>query len=225
VSDLHRHRARVRHVSERTKVRRLPEKQVRDRPALDAVLDAALMAHVAVFTDGQPYVVPVGCARDGDRLLVHGSTASRAFRWLAEGRPTCATVTLLDGVVVARSHFESSMHYRSAMLLGAFTELRGEEKRLALATLAARLLPGLDDGRPPSALELRATSVLAMPITEWSLKVSDSPPEDAPEDLERPVWAGVVPMRHVWGAPVDAPDLAAGLTAPEGLARWPEGRA
>jgi nitroimidazol reductase NimA-like FMN-containing flavoprotein (pyridoxamine 5'-phosphate oxidase superfamily) len=224
VSDPHRRRSRDGQIGERTTVRRLPEKQVRDRAALDAVLDAALMAHVAVFTDGQPYVVPVGCARDGDRLLVHGSTASRAFRWLAEGRPTCATVTLLDGVVVARSHFESSMHYRSAMLLGAFTELHGEQKRQALATLASHLLPGLDDGRPPSALELRATNILAMPITEWSLKVSDSPPEDAEEDLERPVWAGVVPLWHVWGRPVDAPDLAAGRTAPAALSHWPEGR-
>ena len=209
----------------RTQVRRLPEKQSSDRSALHQLLDAALVAHVAVLDGDQPYVLPVGFARDGDRLIIHGSNASRLFRALAAGASTCLTVTVIDGLVLARSQFESSMHYRSAMLLGAFTELRGEEKRLALATLAARLLPGLHDGRPPSALELRATSVLAMPITEWSLKVSDSPPEDAPEDLERPVWAGVVPMRHVWGAPVDAPDLAAGLTAPEGLARWPEGRA
>jgi nitroimidazol reductase NimA-like FMN-containing flavoprotein (pyridoxamine 5'-phosphate oxidase superfamily) len=225
VTEPSRRRGRVPHSRERTTVRRLPEKQVRDRQVLDAVLDAALMAHVAVITDGQPYVVPVGCARDGDRLLVHGSTASRAFRWLAEGRPSCATVTLLDGLVVARSHFESSMHYRSAMLLGTFTELHGEQKRQALGALAARLLPGLHDGRPPSALELRATSVLAMRISEWSLKVSDAPPEDAEEDLDRPVWAGVVPMRHVWGRPIDAPDLAEGLTAPDTLAGWPEGRA
>ena len=211
-------------------MRRLPDKQVRDRAALDAVLDAALMVHVCVLDrgegGGQPFVIPLGCARDGDRLLVHGSTASRAFRRLAEGEPTCATVTLLDGVVVARSHFESSMHYRSAMLLGRFTPLHGEAKREALALLATRLLPGLTGARPPSAKELRATSVLEMPIQEWSLKVSDAPPEDAEEDLDRPVWAGVVPLRHVWGEPMDAPDLLAGLPAPIGaLAGWPEGRA
>ena len=220
----------VRAVRARTEVRRLPDKQVRDRAALDAVLDAALMVHVCVLDRSesglQPFVIPLGCARDGDRLLVHGSTASRAFRQLAEGEPTCATVTLLDGVVVARSHFESSMHYRSAMLLGRFTLLHGEAKRAALALLAERLLLGLTDARPPSVKELRATSVLEMPIEEWSLKVSDSPPEDPDEDVERPVWAGVVPMRHVWGPPVDAPDLLPGLTAPtEALARWPEGRA
>jgi uncharacterized protein len=214
----------------RTEVRRLPDKQVRDRAALDAVLDAALMVHVCVLDRGeggvQPFVIPLGCARDGDRLLVHGSTASRAFRRLAEGEPTCATVTLLDGVVVARSHFESSMHYRSAMLLGRFTLLHGEAKREALGLLAARLLLGLTDARPPSVKELQATSVLEMPIEEWSLKVSDAPPEDAEEDVDRPVWAGVVPLRHVWGEPVDAPDLLPGLPAPTAaLAGWPEGRA
>jgi uncharacterized protein len=210
----------------RTQVKRIPDKQVDDRAVLDAILDSALVVHVAVVDDdGQPYVVPLGCARDSDRLLVHGSTASRTFRRLAEGVPTCATVTILDGVVMARSQFESSMHYRGAMLLGRFTVLHGEEKRAALATLTSRLTPGWDQARPPSTQELRATSVLAMPLEEWSVKVSAAPPGDKPEDLDRPVWAGVVPLRHVWGEPVDAPDLAAGLAAPtQVLARWPEGR-
>jgi uncharacterized protein len=210
----------------RTEVRRIPDKQVRDRAVLDAVLDAALVVHVAVLDDaGQPYVVPLGCARDGDRLLVHGSTASRAFRRLADGAPTCATVTLLDGVVMARSQFESSMHYRSAMVLGRFEALHGEDKRTALAVLTGRLTPGWTQARPPSVKELRATTVLAMPLQEWSVKVSAAPPGDLPEDLDRPVWAGVVPLRHVWGDPVDAPDLAAGLSAPlDVLAGWPEGR-
>jgi uncharacterized protein len=207
-------------------VRRIPDKQVRDRSVLDAILDAALVVHVAVLDQsGQPYVLPLGCARDGDRLLVHGSTASRAFRQLGGGAPTCATVTLLDGVVVARSQFESSMHYRSAMLLGRFEVLHGDQKRDALAVLTSRLTPGWTKARPPSVKELRATSVLAMPLQEWSVKVSAAPPGDLPEDLDRPVWAGVVPLRHVWGDPVDAPDLAPGLTAPlEVLAGWPAGR-
>jgi nitroimidazol reductase NimA-like FMN-containing flavoprotein (pyridoxamine 5'-phosphate oxidase superfamily) len=216
---------RRRRERDRTAVRRLPDKQVRDRSALDAVLDAALVAHVAVLDGGRPYVVPVGCARDRDELVVHGSTASRAFRALAAGSPTCATVTLLDGVTVARSQFESSMQYRCAMVLGTFEVLHGTAKERALEVLAARLLPGLNGARTPSAKELLATAVLALPLQDWSLKVSAGFGEDAPGDLERPVWAGVVPMLHSWGPPVSAPDLAPGVPAPSSIATWPTGRA
>jgi nitroimidazol reductase NimA-like FMN-containing flavoprotein (pyridoxamine 5'-phosphate oxidase superfamily) len=216
---------RRRRERDRTAVRRLPEKQVRDRSALDEMLDAALVAHVAVLDDGRPYVVPMGCARDRDELLVHGSTAARSFRALAAGLPTCATVTLLDGVTVARSQFESSMQYRCAMVLGSFEVLHGKAKERALGVLAARLLPGLEGARTPSAKELVATAVLALPLDEWSLKVSDGCGEDAPGDLERPVWAGVIPMLHSWGAPVPAPDLALGIPAPAAIASWPTGRA
>ena len=210
----------------RTTVRRLPDKQVDDRAALDALLDAAFVVHVAVLDDaGQPYVVPLAGARDGDRLLVHGSTASRAFKHLATGAPTCATVTIVDGVVVARSQFESSLQYRSAMILGSFEVLEGQAKRRALAVLAAALLPHLDGPRTPSEQELAATSMLAMPITEWSLKVSDGPPDDAPGDVDRPSWAGVVPLLHRFGAPVAAPDLVAGVPVPAEIADWPLGRA
>jgi len=210
----------------RTTVRRLPDKQVDDRAALDALLDAAFVVHVAVLDEaGQPYVVPLAAARDGDRLLVHGSTASRAFKYLATGAPTCATVTIVDGVVVARSQFESSLHYRSAMVLGSFEVLEGDAKRRALDVLAAALLPNLDGARTPSDQELTATSMLAMPILEWSLKVSGGAPEDAPGDVDRPSWAGVVPLHHHFGTPVDAPDLVAGIAVPAGVADWPAGRA
>lgn len=212
----------------RTDVRRAPHKQVRDRAALDDLLDAALVAHVAVVEDGQPFVVPLGCARDGDRLLLHGSTGSRAFRALADGAPTCATVTILDAVVVARSQFESSMNYRSAMVLGRCTELSGVDKEAALTVLAERLLPGVDWQRPPSRKELAATSVLALPLAEWSLKVSDKAgPEDEPSDVALPVWAGVVPLRSTWGVPRPAPDLPDGvdLAAPQAVLGWPGGRA
>jgi nitroimidazol reductase NimA-like FMN-containing flavoprotein (pyridoxamine 5'-phosphate oxidase superfamily) len=212
----------------RTQVRRLPEKQVRDRAALDALLDAALVAHVAVVdrADGvdQPLAVPVAHVRDGDRVLVHGSTASRLFRLLAAGAPAALTVTIVDGVIVARSQFESSMRYRSAMVLGRFGALAGEEMERALATLYARLLPGLEGARTPSPQERRATCVLALPLAEWSLKVSDGWPDDAADDLDRPVWAGVVPLHHTWGQPQPAPDLAAGLDAPAALSDWPTGR-
>jgi uncharacterized protein len=208
----------------RTDVRRLPEKQVRDRAALDALLDAALVAHVAVVEGNQPYVVPLAFARDRDHLLVHGSTASRTFRSLAAGVPSCATVTVVDGLVVARSQFESSMRYRSAMVLGTFAALHGTDKERALQVIAARLLPGLRDARPPSEKELRATSVLALPIDEWSLKVSAGHPEDDRADLSRPAWAGVVPLQHTWGEPEPAPDLAPGIEVPPAVATWPEGR-
>jgi nitroimidazol reductase NimA-like FMN-containing flavoprotein (pyridoxamine 5'-phosphate oxidase superfamily) len=209
----------------RTQVRRLPEKQVADVSVLYAILDAALVAHVAVPQEHRLAVVPVGVARDGDRLLVHGSTGSQAFRTLASGVPTCATVTLLDGIVVARSQFESSMHYRSAMIFGSFTAVPLEQRAAALAVLSEHLLPGLTGARTPSPKELAATSVLALPLTEWSVKVSAADPDDLAGDLDRPVWAGVVPMRHIWGTPITAPDLTVDLPVPSELANWPTGRA
>jgi nitroimidazol reductase NimA-like FMN-containing flavoprotein (pyridoxamine 5'-phosphate oxidase superfamily) len=210
----------------RTEVRRAPEKQVFARSALDAVLDAALVAHVAVPAPDRLAVIPVGSARDGDRLLIHGSTGSQAFRTLATGVPTCVTLTLLDGVVVARSQFEASMNYRCAMLFGSFSALAGDDKEAAFAVLAERLLPGLTDARPPSPKESAATTVLALPIAEWSLKVSDKDgPEDDEGDLERPAWAGVVPLEHRWGTPISAPDLGPDRPAPAAIADWPGGRA
>jgi nitroimidazol reductase NimA-like FMN-containing flavoprotein (pyridoxamine 5'-phosphate oxidase superfamily) len=207
----------------RTQVRRLPEKQVRDRDVLDRLLDAALVGHVAVVDDeGQPFVLPVALARDGNRLLVHGSTASRLFRLLAAGAPTCLTVTAVDGLVLARSQFESSMHYRSAVVLGRCTVLDGPEKAAALRTLTEHLMPGRGaDAREASVKELGATTVLALPLDEWSVKVSDGPPDDAEDDLDRPVWAGVVPVQRGWGEPVAAPDLRFDVPVPSYVAAWP----
>jgi nitroimidazol reductase NimA-like FMN-containing flavoprotein (pyridoxamine 5'-phosphate oxidase superfamily) len=206
----------------RTRVRRLAEKAVRDRDVLYAVLDAGLVAHVAVTDDaGQPYVVPVGYARDGDRVLFHGSTGSRLFRGLAGGQPTCLTVTLLDGLVLARSTFESSMHYRGAMVLGVCEKVTGKDKRQALETITEHLLPGRwAEARHPNKKELAATLVLALPLDETSVKVADGPPTDEPEDLALPIWAGVVPMREVLGAPVPAPDLKAPYPVPSYVKAW-----
>jgi len=188
--------------TERTRVRRIPDKAVHDRAVLHSVLDAGLVAHVAVVDDGQPYVVPVAYARDGDRVLFHGSTGSRLFRALADGAPTCLTVTLLDGLVLARSAFESSMHYRGAMALGTCTVLEGAEKDDALRLISDHLLPGRwDDIREPSRKELAATLVLALPLDEASVKISDGDPDDDPQDVDRPVWGGVVPIREVFGEP------------------------
>jgi hypothetical protein len=201
----------------RTRVRRLPEKAVIDREVLNAVLDAGLVAHVGIAVGGQPFVMPCGYARDEDRLLLHGSTGSRLFRALATGTPACVTVTLLDGLVVAVSLFESSMHYRSAVVLGHGSVLIGAEKRHALDVLSDALLPGRRvDARPPIKKELAATSVIALPITEWSVKVSDSPPERVSDDEGWDPWSGVVPLRL---RPVK-PITSSGGTPPPYVLRW-----
>jgi nitroimidazol reductase NimA-like FMN-containing flavoprotein (pyridoxamine 5'-phosphate oxidase superfamily) len=192
---------------------------VLDRDTLDAVLDAGRVAHVAVVDDARPLVVPLAFARDGDALLVHGSTASRAFRLLADGADTCVTVTLLDGYVLARAAFEVSMRYRSAMVLGRFTPLTDADAKLAaLVRISEASVPGRwADLRPPTRKELAATSVLRMPLTEWSVKVNDGWPTDEGDDLLRPVWAGVVPVSATLGPALDAPDLLDGVDAPDYL--------
>ena len=200
---------------ERTRLRRLPEKAVHDKDTLYAVLDSALVAHVAVVEGDQPFVVPMACARDGDRLLLHGSTASRLLRNLAAGAPTCATVTLLDGLVYARSAFESSMHYRSAVVFGVAARVPETEVLDALRVLTEHLLPGRwAELRPSTRKELAATSVLALPLAEWSVKVSDGAPDDPDDDLDSPVWAGVLPLTLAAGMPQDAPDLGGDRPVP-----------
>ena len=213
-------------MTERTRIRRLPQKAVDDRAVLYSILDQALIAHVAIVDDGQPYALPVGCARDGDRLLLHGSKASRLFKTLSSGVPCCATITLLDGIVMARSAFESSMHYRSAMVLGSCVELAGEEKNEALEKITQHFLPGRStELRKSTDNELKATSVIALALAEYSVKVSDGEPDDLPEDLALTIWAGIVPMTHLWGTPRSAANLADGITPPAYLANWPTGRA
>lgn len=218
--------------SERTQVRRAPHKQEHDAAARDAVLAAALTGVVAVVDDGQPYALPVGIAPDTDpatggaRVLLHGSTGSRLFRLLASGAPACLTVTLLDGLVLARSQFEHSMHYRCLVVLGRAVPVAADDTARALAALTEHLVPGRSgEARPASRKEAAATSLLALPLDEWSLKVSAADPDDDPADLDLPVWAGVVPLHHVWGEPRPAPDLRGALPVPDYVASWPEGRA
>jgi uncharacterized protein len=186
------------------------------------VLDAGLVAHVAVTApDGQPFILPVAYARQGDRVLFHGSSGSRLFRGLGAGAPTCLTVTMLDGLVVARSAFESSMHYRSVMVLGSCKVVHGSAKLEALRVVTEHLLPGRwEQVRPPTRKELAATTMLALPLTESSVKISAGPPDDAPEDLATEVWAGTVPLAEQFGDPVDAPDLAYALPVPDYVRRW-----
>ncbi len=208
--------------TERTVVKRIPEKAVTDRVVAYQILDAGVVAHVAVADENsQPYVVPVGYARDGDRVLFHGSTGSRLFRGLANGQQTCLTVTLLDGLVLARSTFESSMQYRGVMVLGQCEVLEGDDEEHALEVITEHLLPGRwAEARHPNKKELAATLVLALPLDEISVKVSDGPPDDEPSDVDRPIWAGVVPIQRRFGEPVDAPDLVTPFPVPDYVHAW-----
>jgi len=208
--------------TERTVIKRLGEKAVADRRIGYDILDAGFVAHVSVIDEqGQPYVVPVGYARDGDDVLFHGSTGSRLFRGLAAGQPTCLTVTLLDGMVLARSTFESSMQYRGVMVLGHCRVLEDADKDRALEVITDHLLPGRwSEARHPSNKELAATLVLALPLDEMSVKVSAGPPEDEEDDLSRPIWAGVVPLTEAFGVPVSAPDLVEPFPVPDYVSKW-----
>ena len=202
----------------RTDITRLREKGSTDRAQLDALLDSCLLGHFGLVTDDGPVVIPTAVVRDGDRLLAHGSTGSPWMRQLASGAPTCVTVTALDGVVVARSAFESSLHYRSAVLFGRCTQVADRDHALDLIT--ERLLPGRTaEIRRPRSAELAATLVLELPIEQWSLKISAGWPDDPADDVAGDAWAGVVAMTSGYAAPRPAPDLRAGIAVPPSVER------
>jgi nitroimidazol reductase NimA-like FMN-containing flavoprotein (pyridoxamine 5'-phosphate oxidase superfamily) len=202
--------------TDRTRVRRLPRRGAYDRATIDAILDEGLVAHVGFVVDGQPFVIPTLYARDGDRVLVHGSAASRMLKTLDTGVDLCITVTLADGLVVARSAFESSMNYRSVVLLGkARTVDEPAAKMDALRALVEHLIPGRwDDCRLPDDEEMKATLVLEMPINEASAKIRTGPPLDKPRDLDTSYWAGELPFAQLVGTPVPDALLRAGIDAP-----------
>ena len=190
-------------VTERTKVRRLPKRGHYDRETIHAILDEALICHVGFVVDGSPVVIPTIHWREGDTLYVHGSSASRMLRSLKEGVDACVTVTLLDGLVLARSAFHHSMNYRSVVVFGKAREVDGEEKLRALDSLVEHVMRGRSrDVRPPNEIEMRATTVLALPLDEASAKIRTGPPVDDDEDYALPVWAGVVPMKLTRGEPI-----------------------
>ncbi len=203
--------------TERTRVRRLPARAVTERAALDAILDEGLICHVGFVHEGSPVVLPTGYARDGDRLYLHGSSGSSMLRALAAGGSVCIVVTLLDGLVLARSAFHHSMNYRSAVIFGVAKAVTDtEERTAALRRFTEHLVPGRWEAvRPPTAKELAATAVLAVALDEASVKVRNGPPIDDDEDLALPTWAGVLPLTMVPGEPVDDPLLEPGIAPPQ----------
>jgi nitroimidazol reductase NimA-like FMN-containing flavoprotein (pyridoxamine 5'-phosphate oxidase superfamily) len=193
----------------RTRVVREPHRGVYDRETAYKILDEGFICHVGFIADGQPFVIPTGYGRAGDQLYIHGSAASRMLRRLDEGVPVCVTVTLLDGLVLARSVFNHSMNYRSVVVLGTATAVDDPQEKLqALRALSEHILPGRwDDARQPNEKELKATLVMRLPITEFSAKVRQGPPMDDEEDNAFPTWAGVIPLEMAVGAPINDPRL------------------
>ena len=211
--------------SSTTKIKRLPEKARTDVKTLHAVLDAGIVAHVGVVDHGQPIVIPVGYARDHNTLLIHGSSASRLFKLLDSGAPACVTVTLLDGLVLARSLFESSINYRCVMVFGTATRLKGQAEVDALKVVTEHLVPGRwDDARQPTAKELKATMTLSLSLEESSIKISEGPPEDLDEDLEsvagKAIWAGHIPIFEQLGVPIPDQFVPRGTPIPDYMKTW-----
>ena len=206
--------------TERTRARRLPERAAYDRATVHAILDEGFICHVGFVVDGQPFVVPTGYARVGETLYLHGSTGSRLG--LRPGMDVCVTVTLLDGLVLARSAFHHSMNYRSVMALGRTRAVRDfEEKEAALRALVEHIVPGRsDEVRGADPRELAATAVLAVGLDEVSAKVRTGDPKDDDPDYDLPVWAGVLPLALTPGDPVPDPVLDPSLPTPGHVASW-----
>lgn len=202
--------------SPRTRARRLHDKAAYDRTVIDAILDAMPVAHVGHIVDGFPVVTPTLQWREGDRVYWHGSSASRMQK-RAAGEQVCLTVTLTDGMVLARSGLEHSVNYRAVMVFGRAELVEGAEAKTGhLRRMMEHMFPGRwDQLRPITAQELKATRILSLPLTEASAKISAGPPLDPPEDRAWPVWAGVIPIQLGVGTPEPAPDLAAGIAVPD----------
>lgn len=208
--------------SPRVTVKRHAERGDYDRATIDAILAEGLVAHVGFVVDGQPYVIPTLYATIGDWLYFHGAAANRMLATMAKGTPVCVTVTLLDGLVMARSHYNHSANYRSVVILGEAREVTDPgEKARSFEALVNQVAKGRwETARQPNEVETKVTRVLAVPIGEASAKVRSGPPKDDADDLGLAVWAGVIPFRTVADAPIPAPDLAAGIETPGYAARY-----
>ncbi len=211
--------------SQRTRVRRAPARADYERDTIDAILDEGLVAHLGFAVDGQPYVIPTLHARVGDTVYVHGSAASRMLRTLTAGAPACLTVTLVDGIVLARSAFHHSMNYRSVVVLGQARAVTDPAELLTvLEAFTEKLVPGRwDEVRAPNRKELKATRALAMSLDEASAKARSGPPVDDDEDHALDVWAGVIPLGLAAAAPVADPQLADGVEPSGVVTGWKPG--
>jgi nitroimidazol reductase NimA-like FMN-containing flavoprotein (pyridoxamine 5'-phosphate oxidase superfamily) len=206
----------------RTKVQRLPDRGKYDRETVHAILDQGFVCHIGFVVEGQPFVIPTNYARIDETLYIHGSSASRMLRTLAGGVNICVTVTHVDGLVLARSAFHHSVNYRSVVALGVATMIEDPaEKMRALEAFTNHVMPGRwNDIRIPTEQELKATSVLALPLNEVSAKVRVGPPKDDAEDYSLPIWAGVLPLHTSAGKPIDDPKVIPGLTVPENVRNY-----
>ncbi|HEX6190324.1 MAG TPA: pyridoxamine 5'-phosphate oxidase family protein [Pyrinomonadaceae bacterium] len=202
--------------TQRTTLKRLPQRGSFERQQINEILDEGFICHVGFVVDNGPFVIPTGYARAGDELIIHGSQASRMLRQLGQGIDVCVTVTLIDGLVLARSAFHHSMNYRSVVVFGRARVIEERaEKMSALTALSEHMIPGRwDEVREPNDREIQLTTVLAIPLTEASAKVRTGPPVDDEEDYGLPVWAGVIPLQLMANEPIADPRLGANIPTP-----------
>lgn len=211
--------------TDRTTLKRLPLRGHYDKDVVHKILDEGFICHVGFVVDGKPVVIPTGYGRIGEKLYIHGSQASRMLRTLKTGVATCVTVTLIDGLVLARSAFHHSINYRSVVIFGTATLVEdAQEKLAALIAFSEHVVRGRwDEVREPTEQELKATTVLMLPLQEVSAKIRTGPPIDDEEDYALSVWAGVVPLRLVAGEPIPDPRLSAETPVPEYAVKYKRG--
>ena len=204
-------------MTQRNRVKRVPQRGAYDRETIYRIIDEALICHVGFVQDGQPYVIPTIHARWDHRLVLHGAPASRLLKHIQAGHPVCVAITLLDGLVLARSVFHHSMNYRSVVLFGTGELLEDKQEKMdALEALTEHLIRGRwQDARRPSPAEMKATAVVALPIDSASAKIRNGPPGDDEEDNALPIWAGVLPIEQHFAPPQDDPKLSAGISVPD----------
>jgi len=212
--------------TDRTTLKRLPKRGIYDKELVYQILDEGFVCHVAFAVEGRPVVIPTGYARLEDDLFIHGSQASRMLRTLKTGVDVCVCVTLVDGLVLARSAFHHSINYRSVVMFGHATIVEEQQQKLAaLVRFSEHVIPGRwDEVREPTDSELNATTVLRLPLVEASAKVRTGPPIDDEDDYELPVWAGVVPLRFVAGSPIPDPRLPNDIDPPDYVVKYHRGR-